>query len=407
MLCWNMLIRVRAAAVPGPAPDCQSGWTARYRRHGCDTLLYITHSYSRCRCAGRMLESYAGSDSTSSLVSISITARVQHPRLIQTRHAPSAPISPPATSRLCEAPDPAHARCGVGHRDQRFPFPPAMTPAAPSRLHARYGPWALVTGASSGIGREYARELARHGLNVVLVARRQSLLDELADELRDAYGVRARVIVADLSTPTAVARIVRATADLSIGILVNNAGAAQYGSFFKDSADYHAGVLNVNVVSPVALARAFGGHMRDRGQGGIIFTSSTAATLVPYFATYAASKSCISDFSRLLGFELRPFGVDVLCVEPGFVETEMGLLMVKDIDIRRLTPCARPVSPARVAQAALQRLGTVSVFTPGSMPRLSKIVARMLPTQLRMCLVSRQIREVMSPKLRNGLEPVD
>lgn len=282
-----------------------------------------------------------------------------------------------------------------------------MTPAAPNRLLARYGPWALVTGASSGIGRAYARELARHGLSIVLVARRKALLDEVAEEIGKAYGVCARVVVADLSTPAAVANVVRATADIDVGLLINNAGAAQYGSFFKDSADYHAGVLNVNVVSPVALARAFGVRMRERGQGGMIFTSSTAATLVPYFATYAASKSCISNFSRLLGFELRPFGVDVLCVEPGFVETEMGLLMVKDIDIRRLTPCARPMSPERVAQDALQRLGTVSVFVPGSMPRLAKMVARLIPTQIRLCLMSRQIREVMSPKLRSGLEPVD
>lgn len=274
-------------------------------------------------------------------------------------------------------------------------------------LLVRYGPWAVITGASSGIGYQYARELARQGLNVVLVARRQNVLDRLAGELRDLCGVKVRVIAVDLSTPTAVTEISRLTDDLNIGLLINNAGAAQYGSFLSDGEDYHTCVLNVNVVSPIALARSLGGKMSKRRRGGIIFTSSTAAALVPYFATYAASKSCISNFARLLRFELRPFGIDVLCVEPGFVETEMGLVMVNDIDIRKLTPCSRPVSAERVAKEALARLGVASEFTPGSIPRLSNMFVRILPTRLRLRLFSWQIRKVMTPEMRDELVPAE
>lgn len=274
-------------------------------------------------------------------------------------------------------------------------------------LKAKYGPWAIVTGASSGIGREYAFELARNGLNVVLVARRRQVLNALAEVLCNLAKVEARVVAVDLSTSDAVSEIALRTFDLDIGLLVNNAGAAQYGSFLRDSFQFHAQVLNVNVVTPIALARYIGGRLCARRRGGIIFTSSTAAALIPYFATYASSKSCISNFAHLIGFEMRPFGVDVLCVEPGFVETEMGLLMVRDIDIRRLSHGVRPVSATRVAQEALGKLGVASILTPGWFPRMANAIVRLLPVDVRLRLFGGQIRKVMSAELRDELVPAE
>lgn len=264
-----------------------------------------------------------------------------------------------------------------------------------------YGPWAVVTGASAGIGREFARLVASKGLSVVLVARRRAPLEATADELRRTCHVSVRVVPADLSAPSGVAAVVDSTCDLQVGLLIANAGMATYGSFFSADANAHASVLALNAGAPVALARAFGAPMRDRRRGGLLLVGSQASALVPYFATYAASKAALAAFSRLLAFELRPFNVAVTCVQPGLVDTRMARLMLADIDLTGL-PCA---SPATVARDALKHLGTAPVYTPGARARVVRAAASLLPERLRFALVGRQIRAAMSPALRKQLDP--
>src|SRR6185437_15871535 len=117
----------------------------------------------------------------------------------------------------------------------------------------QFGPWALVTGASSGLGKEFARQLAADGLNLVLVARRQNLLEEISIQLEREYKIECRTIVADLSEPNAIDKIVAATDDIEIGLLISNAGTGNVGKFFSFEEPHHKYILQLNAISHLSL----------------------------------------------------------------------------------------------------------------------------------------------------------
>ena len=190
-------------------------------------------------------------------------------------------------------------------------------------LKSHYGPWALITGASSGIGEEFAHQLAAAGLDLILVARRQERLEALAEELGQAYGVATRTVRADLSSTTAVADIADATDDLEVGLLVSNAGSAGgVGSFLKGDDAIEADIVQLNAIAPMRLAYHFGNRMRTRGRGGILFTSSTSAFQpTPYLANYAASKAYLLSLGEALNLELKDHSVDVTVLVPGATKT--------------------------------------------------------------------------------------
>lgn len=267
---------------------------------------------------------------------------------------------------------------------------------------ARFGPWAVVTGASAGLGRAYAILLAAGGVSVVLVARRAAVLHVLAVELEQTYGIDTRVVATDLAADGGVDAAVAATSGLEVGLLVNNAGTATFGSFFADSADTHARIFALNVGAPIALTRALAAPMRERRRGAVLFVGSTASALVPYFASYAASKHALAAFATLLRYELKSFNVDVLCVEPGLVDTEATSRLLEDIDLRRLAP--PPLPPEFVARKSLLRVGRAATYTPGFAVRAAHASARLLPVCVRLRIVGRQLRAVMSPRLKKGLE---
>jgi len=186
-------------------------------------------------------------------------------------------------------------------------------------------PVALVTGASSGIGRAVAVRLAAEGSDLVVVARRKDRLEALAEELREKHGVKVEVLVADVTVAEqldAVEDRLRA-GEPPVDLLVNNAGAGGQGPFAEADVDSHETLVRLNVLAPVRLTHAALERMLPRGGGGILNVSSIAGLQpLPNVATYAATKAYLSSFSHALHEEVRHRGVSVTALLPGFTRTE-------------------------------------------------------------------------------------
>lgn len=188
---------------------------------------------------------------------------------------------------------------------------------------ARYGPVALVTGASSGIGWAFAEELATRGFNLVLTARRVDRLGELAAQLEREHGVKSQIIGADLSDQAAPAAILEQTEGIDIGLVVSNAGFNMKGVYETKSASSLTKLLMVNCYAPMQLAHGFIPRLKARGKSGIIFTSSVEGLIGgPYSVAYSASKSLVNALAEGLWGELAGTGVDVLSLCPGATESE-------------------------------------------------------------------------------------
>lgn len=221
----------------------------------------------------------------------------------------------------------------------------------------KYGPWALITGAASGIGAEFANQLAALGLNLVLVDRREDLFDEVTGRLTSQYGIDVRVIQKDLEKPDFLPDILQATDSLEIGMLVNNAGYALTGDFLDHELEQEVGLLHVNCRAPLILSHAYGKKMVKRGRGGIIFLSSIAAFLpMPFWTHYSASKVYDLHIANGLYFELKDKGVDVLALAPG--NTKTGFADVAGIKSIGMTP-------EPVVRQALKKLGKRPLVVPG------------------------------------------
>jgi short-subunit dehydrogenase len=193
-----------------------------------------------------------------------------------------------------------------------------MTATGDVDAKARYGGWALVAGASEGLGAAFARESAHLGFDVVLLARRAGALEETAASIRSEYGVATRCIVADLAQDDIVDVVAAQTADLDVGVVIYNAAAELYGPFLTLDAASHRTNLAVNCFTPTVLAEHFGARMRDRGRGAIAIVSSLAALQgVRYLITYGASKAYELILAEGLWDELGDHGVDVLAYVVG------------------------------------------------------------------------------------------
>lgn len=187
-------------------------------------------------------------------------------------------------------------------------------------------PVALITGASAGIGYEFALRLAERAYDLVLVARRRDRLEELAARVCGAHaGVRAEVVAADLADAAAPGAIAAAVADrgLAVDLLVNNAGFGTHGRFEELAPEHEHDEIEVNVQALVALTHAFLPGMLERRRGGVINVASTAAFMpVPYMAVYGATKAFVRSFSEALHEEVRARGVRVVALCPGPTATE-------------------------------------------------------------------------------------
>jgi short-subunit dehydrogenase len=251
---------------------------------------------------------------------------------------------------------------------------------------------ALVTGASSGIGEEFARQLAARGYNVILVARRRDRLGALAKQL-GPRGVRVEVEALDLSEPDPVRALPDRIADLGleVDVLVNNAGFGSYGRFAESSLDSQLGQVRVNVEAVVVLSRLFLPDMIERGQGALVNIASVAALQpIPYEAVYAGSKAFVLNFTEALHVETRGTGVSVVAVSPGPVPTEWRAVAGYESDDRRFPP---PVSPEQVAREGLEAVEKDKrAIIPGSMVRVSMLATRSLPNALKLPVTTRMYR---------------
>jgi uncharacterized protein len=256
------------------------------------------------------------------------------------------------------------------------------------------GKWALVTGASAGIGEAIAIELAEAGANLVLTARRQDRLQALADRLHSEYEVETRVVVADLTLAEAPQQIYEQTAGLAIDILIANAGFGEYGEFLKADPERLAAMVQVNCSAVVALTRLFLPAMAERRRGFVMLVASTASYQpVAYLATYAATKAFDRMLAEALAEEMKRYGVKVSALCPGPTESEFDQVAgPRTGDNRRRQPARE------VARRGLEGLvagkhwvipylaGQIQVFSQRFVPRrvVSGAAARMFrPTGLR------------------------
>jgi short-subunit dehydrogenase len=217
----------------------------------------------------------------------------------------------------------------------------------------RYGSVALVTGASSGIGKAFAETLAAMGLDLVLVARRLERLEELVAKLAKQHRVHAKACQIDLAKPSAAQQILDVTSGLDVGLVVSNAGFGMKGEHARNDSQAMTDMLMVNCNVPMQLAHGFIPRLRKRGRGGIIFTSSIEALMgCPYSTAYSATKALVNALGEGLWAELQPEGIDVLTVCPGATESEAA--GKQGIDISTLQNVMRADEVARLTLENIQ-----------------------------------------------------
>jgi short-subunit dehydrogenase len=200
---------------------------------------------------------------------------------------------------------------------------------------------ALITGASGGIGLELARQFASHGFNLIVVARRESELEGLAESCREEHGVEVHVLPSDLLAPDAPATLVAQVegASLEVDVLVNNAGLMDMGGFASIDVEQHERLMQLNMVVLTSLSRRLLPGMIERGRGRILNVASTSAFQpVPSMALYAASKAFVLSLSESLGEELAGTGVTVTALCPGVTKTDMYERAHSDHEMARNVP---------------------------------------------------------------------
>jgi short-subunit dehydrogenase len=253
------------------------------------------------------------------------------------------------------------------------------------------GKWALVTGASAGIGGALARELANHGAKLILTARRKERLETFAAELT-AKGTEARIVVADLNDPAAPQLIFAATegAGITVDILINNAGLGQFGAFCQSPVEQELSQVRVNCEAVVRLSRLFIPRMVERRRGWMLVLASTASFQpVPYLTTYSATKAFDRFFALGLAAEVARFGVKVTALCPGSTDSEF-------FDVARAEVFKKQVQSApEVARRAISALASGRrTIIPNLAGSFTAFLVRFLPVGL----ITRTIEKTVRPK---------
>lgn len=272
----------------------------------------------------------------------------------------------------------------------------STTPAPPSsRLARLYGPWAVVTGASSGIGAAAATVLAEGGVNLLLVARRLPELQERAVLLRDRYGVEVEVVAADLATAAGTASVEEAGGHLDVGLLVAAAGFGTSGTFVEGDLEEELEMLQVNCRAVLQATHHFARRFKARNRGGIVlFGSIVGFQGTPYAAHYAATKAYIQTLAEGLRVELAPHGVDVLATAPGPVHTGFAA--------RSRLKMGAALQPEAVARETLAALGRRTTVHPGLLTKVLTGSLALLPRWGRSQVMGRVMSGMAQPRTDAG-----
>jgi hypothetical protein len=241
----------------------------------------------------------------------------------------------------------------------------------------RFGPWALVTGASSGIGKEFARQIAASGIHVALVGRREPLLRTVGAECTRASGVQHRIIPLDLSEPDFLPVLADATRDLDIGLVVSNAGTGNPGEFLKHDRQLLHETLRLNTIAHLDITHHFGQKLGERRRGGIILVGALGAENgIPCMANDGGAKAYVHSLGEALHYEFKPLGVYVTVLAAGVTNTAV-------IDKFGLNPKTMPMKPMSVEQCVSEGLSGLlknrSRVVPG---RLNRIMNALVPASL-------------------------
>ncbi len=241
----------------------------------------------------------------------------------------------------------------------------------------RFGPWALVTGASSGIGKEFAQQIAASGINIVLVARREDLLKEVGVEFSKRYGVEHRVVVLDVSREDFIGRLASATNDLDIGLVVSNAGTGNPGEFLKLDRQLLQATLRLNTMSHLDIAHYFGRKLAERRRGGLILVGAMGAENgIPCMANDGGAKAYVHSLGEALHYEFKPLGVHVTVLAAGITNTAV-------LEKFALDPKTMPMKPMSVEQCVSEGLSGLlknrSRIVPG---RLNRILNALVPASI-------------------------
>lgn len=251
---------------------------------------------------------------------------------------------------------------------------------------------ALVTGASSGIGAAFARQLAESGANLVLVARREALLEKLASELRETYGARVDVLALDLTDAASISTLATEleNSNIEVDVLINNAGFATSGFFLAEDLDSLGREVDLNIKAVISLTHTFLPGMVSRGRGAVVNLASTAAFQpVPTMAVYGATKAFVLSFTEAVWAETRGTGVRVIALCPGATDTEFF-----EVSGSKGTGAAKE-TPASVVQVAMKELSTknqrptiISGSRNAIVSRVPRFVSRAFMSQLSLRVMS-------------------
>jgi len=241
----------------------------------------------------------------------------------------------------------------------------------------RFGPWALITGASSGIGREFARRIAASGINIVLVARREALIKEAGAEFSKDYGVEHRVVALDLAEDGFMGKLASVTDDLDIGLVVSNAGTGNPGDFLKLDRQLLQATLRLSTMAHLDISHHFGTKLAKRRRGGLILVGAMGAEGgVPRMANDGAAKAYVHSLGEALHYEFKPLGVYVTVLAAGFTNTAV-------LEKFGLDPKTMPMKPMSVEQCVSEALSGLlknrSRVVPG---RLNRIMNSIVPAFL-------------------------
>jgi uncharacterized protein len=258
----------------------------------------------------------------------------------------------------------------------------------------KFGSWAIVTGASSGIGKEFARQLAASGFDVVLVSRRLSTLEELGRRLATEFGVQYRAVEVDLTEEHFLSTLEEATHDLDIGLVVSNAGTWMLGDFVTMDSRALQRSLNLNVKAHLDVAHYFGQHLAQRRRGGLLLTASTAGLQgIPFSAEYAAAKAYVLALGEGLHNELQKVGVHVTVLLPGATDTP--LLAASGFDLPAI------LKPMSVEQCVAEGLAALAANRATHIAgRINRILSALMPRRLATRMYGSMSEQVLEKRSR-------